>query len=157
MPELLVNVDVDDLEKGITFYVRALGLKAGRRFGADAVEMLGASSPIYLLVKRGGTPPFEGARSKREYGRHWTPVHLDFAVEDLDAAVECAVSAGANLEYRIEERAWGRLARLADPFGHGLCLLQFKGRGYDEIAGEPSEQMPPNNRGKPTRAWRASG
>jgi hypothetical protein len=23
---------------------------------------------------------------------------------------------------------------LADPFGHGLCLIQFLGRGYDEIA-----------------------
>jgi len=22
---------------------------------------------------------------------------------------------------------------LADPFGHGLCLIQFLGRGYDEI------------------------
>jgi lactoylglutathione lyase len=23
---------------------------------------------------------------------------------------------------------------LADPFGHGLCLIEFRGRGYDEIA-----------------------
>ena len=29
---------------------------------------------------------------------------------------------------------WGRIAILADPFGHGLCLLQFSGRGYDTIA-----------------------
>jgi lactoylglutathione lyase len=29
---------------------------------------------------------------------------------------------------------WGRIAQLADPFGHGLCLIQFLGRGYDEIA-----------------------
>lgn len=26
------------------------------------------------------------------------------------------------------------MLRLADPFGHGVCLLQFSGRGYDEIA-----------------------
>jgi hypothetical protein len=28
---------------------------------------------------------------------------------------------------------------MADPFGHGFCLIQFLGRGYDEIADqEPS-------------------
>ncbi len=139
MPELLVNIDVDDLEKGITFYVRGLGLKAGWRLGAQAVEMLGASSPIYLLTKRVGTHPFVGAALRREYSRHWTPVHLDFAVADLEAALDRAVSAGANLEGGIEERAWGRMARMADPFGHGFCILQFKGRGYDEIAVKPSE------------------
>jgi hypothetical protein len=28
----------------------------------------------------------------------------------------------------------GRLAQIADPFGHGICFVQFLGRGYDEIA-----------------------
>ena len=27
----------------------------------------------------------------------------------------------------------GRIVQLADPFGHGWCLLQFLGRGYDEL------------------------
>jgi len=139
MPELLVNIDVDDLDKGIGFYVRGLGLKPGRRLGSDARELLGAPSPIYLLANRAGTQPFAGANSRRNYGRHWTPVHLDFAVEDLEAAVERALSAGATLEGQIQERAWGRMARMADPFGHGICLLQFKGRGYDEIVEASSE------------------
>jgi len=26
------------------------------------------------------------------------------------------------------------LALMADPFGHGFCLLQFVGQGYDELA-----------------------
>jgi hypothetical protein len=25
------------------------------------------------------------------------------------------------------------MANLADPFGHGFCLLELRGRGYDEI------------------------
>src|SRR5258708_28395519 len=29
-----------------------------------------------------------GSQARRNYGRHWTPVHLDFVVEDLDAAVQ---------------------------------------------------------------------
>jgi hypothetical protein len=28
----------------------------------------------------------------------------------------------------------GRIVTVADPFGNGLCLLQFLNRGYDEIA-----------------------
>jgi uncharacterized glyoxalase superfamily protein PhnB len=47
--------------------------------------------------------------------------------------VERAVSAGARLERPIVVRKWGRMANLADPFGHGLCLLAFQGRGYDEL------------------------
>jgi hypothetical protein len=31
---------------------------------------------------------------------------------------------------------WGRIARMADPFGHGICFIKFLGCGYDEIAGE---------------------
>ncbi len=136
---LLVNIDVDDLEQGISFYVRGLGLKPGRRLGGQGREMLGASSPIYLLENSGGTRPFAAATSSRDYRRHWTPVHLDFAVQDLEAAVARALSAGAKFEGEIDERAWGRLARMADPFGHGFCLLQFRGRGYDEIVEAPPE------------------
>src|SRR5688572_33393686 len=54
---LLVNIDVEDLEKGIRFYSAGLGLKPGRRLGADACELLGASSPIYLLANQAGTRP----------------------------------------------------------------------------------------------------
>jgi predicted enzyme related to lactoylglutathione lyase len=73
-------------------------------------------------------------REVRHYARHWTPVHLDFVVADLDAAVGTAVSAGATVEGEPATHAWGRIAHLADPFGHGLCLIAFLGRGYDEIA-----------------------
>ena len=131
--ELLVNIDVDDLPRAERFYRDALGLRPGRRFGADAVELLGADAPIYLLANPAGSEGAPGAR--RDYGRHWTPVHLDFAVADLGAAVERAVTAGAVLESPAAIHAWGRIAMLADPFGHGFCLLQFHGRGYDELAG----------------------
>lgn len=139
MPQLLINIDVDDLVKAVDFYVGALGLRPGRRFGSQGVEMLGASAPIYLLARQVGTLPFPGAESSREYVRHWTPVHLDVVVEDLETAMDRAVSAGARLESQIEESAWGRIVKMADPFGHGFCILQFKGRGYDEIAEGSSE------------------
>ncbi len=130
---LLVNLDVDDLEKATGFYCAAFGLKVGRRFGAFAVELLGSSAPIYLLVKAAGTPASDATAQRRTYARHWTPVHLDFVVEDIEPAVEKAVSAGARLEKPIATHKWGKLALMADPFGHGFCFVQFLGRGYDEI------------------------
>jgi predicted enzyme related to lactoylglutathione lyase len=131
---LIVNVDVDDLDRAVRFYTSALGLRVGRRFAGGGVELVGAEAPIYVLVAAGGTPPFRGAATARDYHRHWTPVHLDFAVDDIEEAVRQAEAAGAKVEVPIEQHRWGKMAVLADPFGHGFCLLQFQGRGYDEIA-----------------------
>jgi uncharacterized glyoxalase superfamily protein PhnB len=55
-------------------------------------------------------------------------------VDEIEAAVRKAVSAGARLEKSIATHRWGKLALMADPFGHGFCFVQFVGRGYDEIA-----------------------
>jgi predicted enzyme related to lactoylglutathione lyase len=83
------------------------------------------------LTKNAGTV---GAGSDlRRYERHWTPFHLDVVVEDVDAAVERAVAAGAKIEAPAREAPYGRIAMLADPFGHGFCLLQLSERGYDAL------------------------
>jgi catechol 2,3-dioxygenase-like lactoylglutathione lyase family enzyme len=133
MAELLINIDVPDLTKAEAFYTRALELRVGRRFGRDAAELLGATAPIYLLLQKPGDAPAPGV-SARGYQRHWTPVHFDVVVTELDAAVKRAQDAGATLERPIQERAWGRMANFADPFGHGFCILQFSAKGYDAIA-----------------------
>jgi predicted enzyme related to lactoylglutathione lyase len=132
--DLLVNIDVDDLDEAVRFYTSVAALKVGRRFGESAVELLGSNAPIYLLKKAPGTAAFENTDRSRTYERHWTPVHLDFVVDDIDAAVARASAAGARLERPVSTSKWGRLAVMADPFGHGLCFVQFLGRGYDEIA-----------------------
>ena len=132
--ELLANIDVPDVEQATTFYCEALGLTVGRRFGAGGVELLGASSAIYLLEKAQGSAATADSPQRRDYSRHWSPVHLDFVVPDLDAAVARASAAGALLEGDVRTSVWGRLAVFADPFGHGFCLIQFLNRGYDEIA-----------------------
>lgn len=134
MIPLRVCIDVAELDRALAFYTQALGLTPGRRQGSDWVELLGASSPIDLLAKAPGSPPHPGASSPRDYRRHWTPVHLDFTVTDLDAAVLRAQAAGATVDVSIQAFPWGRMANLADPFGHGFCLLEFHGRGYDALA-----------------------
>lgn len=132
--EFLVNVDVSDLETAPRFYRAAFGLEVGRRFGAFGVEMLGGPAPLYLLAKCAGTAAAATTRQTRSYARHWTPVHLDFVVADIDRAVQKAIVAGAQLERPVTTEAWGKLALMADPFGHGFCFVQFLGRGYDELA-----------------------
>jgi predicted enzyme related to lactoylglutathione lyase len=129
----IVNVDVYDLRMGETFYRDGLGFEAGRRF-QGVVEMLGGPTALYLLEKPAGSDAAPSTATRRDYARHWTPVHLDFVTEDVDAAVARAVAAGAVLEKPARDDVWGRIALLADPFGNGFCLIQFTGRGYDEIA-----------------------
>jgi predicted enzyme related to lactoylglutathione lyase len=132
---LLVNVDVPGLAAAERFYCAAFGLRAGRRFGGGALELLGAPAPIYLLEKpAGGAATGQGEGQGRDYGRHWTPVHLDFVVPDIEAALARAEAAGATAEGPVRTHGWGRIVVLADPFGHGLCLIEFRNRGYDEIA-----------------------
>jgi predicted enzyme related to lactoylglutathione lyase len=137
--QLIVNVDVDDLDKAIEFYSVALGLSLNRRlFSGTVAEMLGASSPLYLLQKTAGSAASAMSPALRDYQRHWTPVHIDIVVDDVDAALERARRAGASLEGEIQTHDWGRIAFMADPFGHGFCLLQFAEGGYDAGQGGPT-------------------
>jgi predicted enzyme related to lactoylglutathione lyase len=129
--DLLLNIDVRDLEKGIAFYRDALGLKEGRRlFNGESAEMLGSTVRIYLLEEKPGSLPFPAAAQGNDYKRHWTPIHPDFLVPDLDRAVQKALDHGAKKERESELFPWGRIAHLCDPFGHGFCLIQFFGSGY---------------------------
>jgi predicted enzyme related to lactoylglutathione lyase len=135
MPSLLVNIDVPDIDRGVAFYTQALGLRVGRRLGAGCMELLGAEVPIYLLEKSAGTRIGPAGGDTRRYDRHWSPVHLDLVVEGLESAITRAKAAGAIQEADIIDAPYGRLAMFADPFGHGFCLIEFSGQGYDAIAG----------------------
>lgn len=134
---VLINVDVPDLRAAEAFYGQAFGLAVTRRFDPWGVELAGWPAPLFLLLKEAGS--VGAGADVRTYERHWTPVHLDVVVDDLDAALARAVGAGARVEHPARTERWGRIATLSDPFGHGLCLVQFLNRGYDEIAtGNPS-------------------
>ena len=130
--DLLVNIDVPDLPRAEHFYREAFGLVATRRFGGKGVEMTGWPVRLYLLEREQGSEGADG--EPRRYARHWTPVHLDVVVDDVDGALTRAVAAGATAETEIRVERWGKIVGLADPFGHGLCLIEFVNRGYDEIA-----------------------
>jgi catechol 2,3-dioxygenase-like lactoylglutathione lyase family enzyme len=134
VPGLVLNIDVPDIAAAERFYTGALGLTVGRRLKADFVELLGAPVPIYLLKADAGSPPSPGSGERRRYTRHWSPIHPDYVVDDLDAAIARAVAAGAVQEGATCEADYGRIAVFGDPFGHGFCIIEFNALGYDVYA-----------------------
>lgn len=127
---LLVNVDVPDVAEAAEFYGAALGLKLSRTLEQDVAELVGASSVVYLLQHPAGSQPVRGLPGMRDYARHWTPVHLDFVVNDLEAAARRASAAGAIQESGCIAWCGSRCISFSDPFGHGFCLIQFEDETY---------------------------
>jgi lactoylglutathione lyase len=120
-----ITIDVDDLDRAVEFYCGGLGLTLVER------------SPTWARVELDGQTfwlcAFEAGPHRsitRDFQRHWTPVHLDFVVGDLDEAVERALAAGGRLEGEIRRNELEPLgcrsdiANLSDPAGNGVDLLQ---------------------------------
>ncbi len=55
------------------------------------------------------------------------PDHIYFSVDDLEAALNRAVAAGATISRPIETQPWGeRSFYCADPFGNKLCFVDAR-------------------------------
>jgi len=134
MIEVHAYIDVADLERGIAFYCGGLGLSLKRRLSPSWVELDGANLPVFLLGNRSPAADLGGTQIQRDFARHWTPVHLDFIVPDLDAAVARLTGLGATLDRSVQQREYGRMANMADPFGNGFDLIEFSGPGYDAVS-----------------------
>ena len=134
MIEVHAYIDVADLERGIAFYCDGLNLTLRRRLSPSWVELAGANLPIFLLGNRKPTTNLGGTQIQRDFARHWTPVHLDFIVPELDAAVARLTGLGATLDRPIQLAEYGRMANMADPFGNGFDLIEFSGSGYDAVS-----------------------
>jgi predicted enzyme related to lactoylglutathione lyase len=132
--EIHAYIEVADLEGGIGVYCDSLGLALKRRLGPNWVELDGANMPIFLLGNRSPVAELGDTRVERNFTRHWTPVHLDFIVADLDAVVTRLSGLGASLDRSIQQREYGRMANMADPFGNGFDLIEFSGAGYDAVS-----------------------
>ena len=117
---LEICIDVDDVELAVEFYGRGLGLAVVEQHPDWAQLELDEQTFWIMKVAPGPEGPIT-----RSTGRHWTPIHLDFLVGDVDQAVERALAAGGRLDrpiIRNPERA--DLANLTDPAGNGVDLVQ---------------------------------
>jgi predicted enzyme related to lactoylglutathione lyase len=128
MISLEICIDVPDLARGVRFYADAFGFsKVSEPYPGVAVLGLDATK-ITLLEKSEQSKPSPNTQDVRHYARHWTPVHLDFHVDDLKAALDRVLRAGAIKEQFFENLEHGSAAFCADPFGHGFCLLESKAK-----------------------------
>lgn len=126
MLSVSVSIDVPDMESGVRFYADAFGFSRIAEPYPGVVVMRAGGLTITLLEKRENTNPSPKTREVRHYDRHWTPVHLDIHVDDLAAALDRALKAGARKEQYFENPEHGSAAFCADPFGHGFCLIERK-------------------------------
>jgi len=108
-------IDVDDVGRAVKFYGEGIGLPVVRQ-EVDWAQLKVGDQTIWIMKTDAG---LSGTIS-RDYQRHWTPVHLDFHVEDIDKTIERAVAAGGNMESRPKNS----LANLSDPAGNGVDLVQ---------------------------------
>jgi predicted enzyme related to lactoylglutathione lyase len=127
---VIINIDVPEIDRAVEFYTAALGLRHSRTLDGDTAELTGASATIYLLLKKPGTQAVKSPVLERDYGRHWTPVHFDLVVDDVDAAARRALAAGARQETGHIDWRGSRCLSFSDPFGHGFCFIQFERGGY---------------------------
>lgn len=120
--KLEICIDVDDVDRAIEFYGKGLGLTVAEHHPEWAHLKLGDQTFWIMKVLPGPDGPVS-----RDYRRHWTPVHLDFLVDDIDSAVERALKAGGKLDREIERRPErGDMANLSDPSGNGIDLIERK-------------------------------
>lgn len=134
MISAILCIDVPDIGLGERFYCDGLGFNPVRRLFQDKLsELRGAGLTLHLLTKEEG-PAKSPAGAVRSYRRHWTPIHLDLVVANLDEALAKAVKAGAIIEEKPVSHVWGRIAICTDPFGHGFCLIELSAQGYDAVA-----------------------
>jgi predicted enzyme related to lactoylglutathione lyase len=124
MISVSVSVDVPNLADGVRFYAEAFGFSKVSEPVPGVVVLRAGASDICLLEKKPASVPALGTQDRRHYERHWTPVHVDFHVDDLKAALARAVRAGAKQERLFENPGHPAVAFCSDPFGHGFCLIE---------------------------------
>jgi predicted enzyme related to lactoylglutathione lyase len=128
MNSVSISIDVPDLAKAVTFYSKAFGFAKTFEPAAGVVVLRAERIDICLLERSPGTTPSDHTAETRHYERHWTPVHLDIHVDDLEAAVANVLDAGGTLEQTFENPEHGSVAFCSDPFGHGFCLIEQRQR-----------------------------
>ena len=121
-----VSIDVPSLEAGARFYGGVFGFSKVAEPVPGVLVMRLVGLEVCLLAKAAGSEPSPKTTDSRRYERHWTPVHLDFHVDDLKAVMAQVREAGGVIEQVFENPEHGSAAFCADPFGHGFCLLERK-------------------------------
>lgn len=118
-----ISIDVPSLDAGLSFYQAVFGFEEiARPFETMSVLDAGNAS-ICVHERSEGTESSASSGEARRYVRHWTPVHLDFHVENLMPIVEKITLAGGNIEQLLLDMGPRPVAFCSDPFGNGFCVI----------------------------------
>ena len=123
---LTPHLVVKDASKAIEFYNKAFGAEELFRLpGPDGnvihADLKIGDSHLFLVDEM---PEME-SRGPGLLGG--TPVTIHMYVEDVDAAFEKAIGAGATVRMPLQDMFWGdRYGILTDPFGHSWSLATHK-------------------------------
>ena len=123
-----IPIDVPTLDEGLKFYRDAMGLHEVARPIANYSILKCGDSTIGLMAKQAGTRPAKGSEDVRRYERHWTPVHIDFHVENFAQVLASIIDAGATCEQKFEGGDRPPTAFCSDPFGNGFCIIGMNKR-----------------------------
>jgi len=119
--EFSICIDVDDVDRAVEFYGRGVGLTVVEQHPDWAQVKLGDQT-FWIMKAPGGV---QGSIS-RDYRRHWTPVHLDFAVDDIDAAIAKLKAGGVKFDLDKLETPVCWMAQFRDPDGNKLVVHKRK-------------------------------
>ena len=133
---------VDDAERAIEFYKQAFGATERGRMNAPDGKIAHAEIQIRDSMMMLSDPfPQSATKSPKELGGTTTGIFI--YVEDVDAAIQQAVDAGATLTMPPEDMFWGdRFGTVSDPFGHQWQIATHKeDLSEDEIMERGKEAM----------------
>jgi PhnB protein len=117
-PHLIVR----DAARAITFYEKAFGAQLlGKMLTPDGKVMHAAMKVGDSMMMLNDEFPEWGALSPVSNGGSGVTLHM--YLENVDAAFQKAVSAGAEVKMPLMDQFWGdRYGIVADPFGHKWSL-----------------------------------
>lgn len=136
-------------ERAIEFYKNAFGaVDRGVMKGPDGKVMHAELQIGDSIIMLGDEFPEFGSLSPESVGGSSMGLHI--YLDNVDAAFDRAVKAGAKVEMPVMDQFWGdRYGKLKDPFGHSwsigthikdLSMDEMK-RGMDEAMVQAAEKM----------------
>lgn len=136
-PVLSSYLTVSDAAQAIAFYQAAFGATERFRLTDKTTGKIGHAEILIQgnLVMLADENPEWGNKSPRALGG--SPVTLCLMVDNVDAAVERAVAAGATVQMPATDHFYGfRSANLSDPDGH-LWMLQHE---FEKVSAEEMQK-----------------
>lgn len=117
------HLTVRDAHRALDFYQKAFGAEVLHVAPAPGGKVMHAMLKIgdSFLMLNDEFPEFGGTPAPSANGGSGVTLHI--YLDNVDAAFERAVSAGASVKMPLMDMFWGdRYGTVLDPFGHGWSL-----------------------------------